>query len=98
MHDHAWAERPVEQLVIVVGRPVQTSELYAAKVTVREVDGSPCEAEAHLNEVERPAAWSHDCGCEPREVPTCADLGCETAFCSSPDTCTCDGDACSLSN
>lgn len=58
-----WAERPYSG-PIILGQQNPRTEIYAAEVTVREVEGSPCEAEAALTKKQRPMAWTHDCGCE----------------------------------
>ncbi|MGN6103729.1 MAG: hypothetical protein ACTHU0_01365 [Kofleriaceae bacterium] len=57
-----WAERPYTG-PIVFGEANPRTEIYAAAVTVREIAGTPCAAEAALNRKEPPLAWSHACGC-----------------------------------
>lgn len=61
-----WAERTPDVIVCTGGTCI-TREVYAAKITVRSVEGTPCEAEEYLAERERPLAWTHDCGCNPEE-------------------------------
>lgn len=74
----------------VIGEVNPRTEIYAAAVTERVIDGSACDAEDALNESEPPMAWSHACGCErtaPQLTQWEAALQLAEAFCSGAGEC-----------